>query len=967
MTSEAGDLPQPTILITPYPGISPFTYLHGTENLFFEREEEAENIIDHIIAYRSVLLFAASGVGKSSLVNAAILPKLVKRGLSPEKIRLHPNLDQEFEIERISRQEGGRPPFLNSLLFPPNTEKTLLASIAAMDQKIRSICSSQKPSIEESNNSPSNLRPLLIFDQFEEAITRFDAQTLNSRAIVLKRQQSLFDTIQSWHDDKSLNLKMLFIFREEYLAQLNVLFRECRGLNDRQIRLRPLSNTQLKHIIRGPFEISLKGRFQPELDDSLASNIQGQFHTRYGDELPRPTELQIVCQSLYEQGTNSDLHQFFRDNGGVNGIVQNFYKKAIEQLPDEQRKVAVEVLTRLLTPDGTRDLVDAKTLLTRVKTETDFPEESIKETLNALEGKLIRREPRGNRFSYEVISEYLVPWIKEAREKQRVNEEQEKALAAETALKREEKLRHEAETQRAVAEHLQLEAATQKTRAYWGATAATVLAALVVGLWWFILSLQAARDYKAQTSLALETSKFFTQAKMSISYIPTPSSRISPERIIQAVQEAEKFALHFETEAKSIKPIDNSEIFPKKLNLDLPEDSLERSIVESIQYGKLNRTQIQRVLSVARAAKATVEYRTTPPHFKPLTADHGSKATAFAAANRPPWILSIAYHQKSHKIATGGALGVVKLWHIENNKIVLDKELLQVGINSAAIRSIAFSEDGNLVAVGAENGGIYRYRYDNDKYDPIAVPDRIPIDGIAFKHDLTNKNTIGLLIARRAPAPNHFKMVVDILAAPDVQLPREQESVDETTYTKDHRISLLGSGGLISDSAPDGLVTIYTIEKDAPPLITLKGHGSLVYRVASDQSGSRFATAGADGTARVWDRTGKELFRIHTTGDDVYNVDLSPDGALLSTTASNGIVETWNISSKLRLIYPMEQSLLPGYAVYIGSRESDGTAPMLSTSGSSFFFNQVSINHIIENNTENPSAYDCPGCAINEH
>ena len=57
---------------SPYKGLRP--YEEQDRDNFFGRDEDCRILIDKILANRLTLLFAASGVGKSSLLQAAVLP-----------------------------------------------------------------------------------------------------------------------------------------------------------------------------------------------------------------------------------------------------------------------------------------------------------------------------------------------------------------------------------------------------------------------------------------------------------------------------------------------------------------------------------------------------------------------------------------------------------------------------------------------------------------------------------------------------------------------------------------------------------------------------------------------------------------------------------------------------------------------------------------------------------------------------
>src|SRR3954447_8507825 len=69
MGSAPGELPQ-----SPYPGLSP--YDEGDSALFFGRRAECELVVANLLTSRLTVLYGPSGVGKSSLLRAGVIPRL---------------------------------------------------------------------------------------------------------------------------------------------------------------------------------------------------------------------------------------------------------------------------------------------------------------------------------------------------------------------------------------------------------------------------------------------------------------------------------------------------------------------------------------------------------------------------------------------------------------------------------------------------------------------------------------------------------------------------------------------------------------------------------------------------------------------------------------------------------------------------------------------------------------------------
>ena len=67
-----------TVISRPNPYVGPRPYKQG--ETIYGRERETSELADLLIAERIVLLYSPSGAGKSSLLNAAILPKMVEQG-----------------------------------------------------------------------------------------------------------------------------------------------------------------------------------------------------------------------------------------------------------------------------------------------------------------------------------------------------------------------------------------------------------------------------------------------------------------------------------------------------------------------------------------------------------------------------------------------------------------------------------------------------------------------------------------------------------------------------------------------------------------------------------------------------------------------------------------------------------------------------------------------------------------------
>jgi hypothetical protein len=475
---------------SPYPGIEPFSY--AARNVFFARETEARTLIRLIVMYRGVLLYSDSGTGKSSLVNAGLIPLATEEGYQPERLRVQPKRGQEIIVERLSEKADGEPPFLPSIFAPDEKEGRVDLPV---DMFLKTLGQKRARAV----------RPLLIFDQFEEWITLFEQDSREQEPGGTRvSKERILNALVELIKDSELPVKVLIVLREDYLAKLTPLFERCPYLPDQYLRLTPLKGDQVYRAIRGPFE-EHPGRYRPELSPSLAKKIQTQFEDRSGGADIRLTEVQIVCRSLFETGKHgAELEQHFTDKEGVKGILEEYLKRALELLKPDQREPAVALLTQMVTSAGTRKRISRDDLLSWVEREDEIPRELLSKTLDSLEQetKLVRRERLREVHYYEIASEFLVEWIrKKAQERQLLAEkrkaareaaEREREIARQQELEAVRKLAKEAEARRR-AEGQQAKAERQRAEAQ--ARAAGRLRRLAVALAGVFLLAMAAAVY----------------------------------------------------------------------------------------------------------------------------------------------------------------------------------------------------------------------------------------------------------------------------------------------------------------------------------------------------------------------------------------------------------------------------------------------------------------------------------------
>ncbi len=101
--------------------------------------------------------------------------------------------------------------------------------------------------------------------------------------------------------------------------------------------------------------------------------------------------------------------------------------------------------------------------------------------------------------------------------------------------------------------------------------------------------------------------------------------------------------------------------------------------------------------------------------------------------------------------------------------------------------------------------------------------------------------------------------------------------------------------------APDARSILRFDLEAMAPSGRLEGHTGAVWDLALSPDGSRLASVGYDGTARVWDLTsGATIHELDAETTTLSAVAFSPDGAELATAGEAGVVFLWDVETGAR-------------------------------------------------------------------
>jgi hypothetical protein len=377
----------------PYRGLEPYRYCD--RSIFFEREDDAELLFRQVAMYRGSLLYGESGVGKSSLLNAGFFPKALEAGFLVERIRVQPVAGREFVLERIARSAAAGD-WLPSTLADSVAEGQTTFAAAQFQTLVTSLAESTGI--------------VLLFDQFEELLTHAPEQV--SGKVTLDARDRIINTIVSlMHDRSASRLRMLLVFREDYLAKFDSLFYLCPELPDRFIRLQAPLAAALPRLLRGPFESKTipAGHWPRVLPEAVTAALQKQLAPQEsGGRIALP-QVQIAALQLWRSETPAESLQ----ERGIDGLVADFLAEQLIAF-GAHRPAAEVALAEMITREGTRKIVPESEALDAIHQEEKLTEAGARTVLDRLvnPARLARRDYNRGGTTYEIVSEFLVPWIR---------------------------------------------------------------------------------------------------------------------------------------------------------------------------------------------------------------------------------------------------------------------------------------------------------------------------------------------------------------------------------------------------------------------------------------------------------------------------------------------------------------------------------------------------------------------------
>lgn len=364
----------------------------------YGRDREAEEVSDIIENNILTVIYGRSGIGKSSLLQAGIFPRLRYNDLLPVYIRLEHNSETEYISQIVSKIQNESEKSKTNLICSID-----ISSIRTLVQLAASVTAQ-----DEFTLIPRNIT--LVFDQFEELFTLPDKAHRQAMNEFFSQLSEMLNNTDSEHA-----LRIVICLREDYLYFLEQASVNVPSLKRNRYSLQGLTRGQGRDVICLP----RKGLVSEE----LAENILDKIDPEHSDVIA-PAILSLFMHELYEKGKGTITQEnisLFGDH-----IISNFYENGMKSVSP----VALAFLEdRLVTSDGYRHFISYNDALAHGVTAEEL------ERLKQRRILTIEKGMKGQQlieFSHDV----LCPIVMRNRKERQLNEETERLRAKNAAIKR---------------------------------------------------------------------------------------------------------------------------------------------------------------------------------------------------------------------------------------------------------------------------------------------------------------------------------------------------------------------------------------------------------------------------------------------------------------------------------------------------------------------------------------------------
>ena len=681
------------------------------------------------------------------------------------------------------------------------------------------------------HNADRQYLTVLIFDQFEEFFLTWPRP---------EDRRLCFEFLRD-----CLNLpyvKLIFSVREDYLYFLldwersTILDAVENNVLDREVRY-GIGQFSPEDAIATVNSLMARSQFalEPALIEALVQDLaaeSGQVN---------PIELQVVGAQLQVDGVTT-LATYQEQYGSKNQVVERYLQNTIHDCGPQSEAIAWQVLFLLTAENGTRPLKNRSEL----ETEIGVAGRQLDTVLQILEGAgliMVFRDRAG--WLYQLVHDYLISYIRQQRE------------AAEQA-----KFRLTQSQFRLTQSQLN-RVLRKRVRELYGAGA--VLLMLLM----------------SSTGFALMGASGKTEAQVRAQ---TASAEFVMDSGNQPFEALERTMGAWRTFRERQWSLVGNPSAQARSELHLAT-TLSQALVRIREFNRLE-SHMDIVWSVAHSPTGQYFASASTDRTVRLWHDNGQPVLD---PQGEPWVWrqkasasDVTFDPSGQVLAIAGGRDnpVVHLVNLQGEVIAVLKG------HQDAVYSVAYSPDGRLIATASADGTVRLWTAEGQLIREI-LGHTDAVEGVTFSPN-------GQILAT---ASDDKTVRLWSLEGRELQrLTGHTELVFSLDFSPD--------GKLLASGSYDHTIKLWTIGDNnlaiaAEPL-TLQSHSDRIFGVSFSPDGQTLASTSEDKTIKIWSRDGKLLQTLPGHTDRVTGVAFSPEGQWLISSSYDTTVRLWQLQPPIQ-------------------------------------------------------------------